>query len=142
MGVILRQRQKAKNGKISLYLDISHKGRRSYEYLNMYLHPIPPNGKLDSASKAANKKTLELAKAIKAKYEVMIYNKEYEMGGEDNLNASFFDYFQALANKRKNSFGNYGNWDSTLKHLKKYTKDKDVSFAELNSKWVEGFKEY
>ena len=72
----------------------------------------------------------------------MVYNREYEVGGENNLNASFLSYFQALADKRKNSFGNYGNWDSTLKHLKKYAKERDVSFAEISPKWVEGFKEY
>ena len=46
-----------------------------------------------------------------------------------------------LSEKRKSSKGNYGNWDSTFKHLKKFVKT-DVSFAEIDKKWLEDFKDY
>lgn len=50
-------------------------------------------------------------------------------------------YMESLAEKRKDSKGNYGNWDSTIKHLKKYC-PRDIQFSQLNKKFVEGFKEY
>ncbi|MEX2566236.1 MAG: phage integrase SAM-like domain and Arm DNA-binding domain-containing protein, partial [Cyclobacteriaceae bacterium] len=142
MSIVLRERQKKPNGKISLYLDISHKGKRWYKYLKMYLHPVPENGKLSSELKEENKRTLATAKLIRSKFEIKLHSVEYGLTNETNTNASFLLYFQALADKRKNSFGNYGNWDSTLKHLRKYTKGNDVSFGEISPKWVEGFKEY
>jgi integrase len=142
MSVTLRRRQKSPKGKISLYLDIIHKGKRWNKFLKMYLHPNPENGNLSPDLKAENKKTLSIAKLIRSKFEVKLHSGEYGISNESNTNASFLEYFQALADKRKNSFGNYGNWDSALKHIKKYSKGKDVSFGDISPKWVEGFKEY
>ena len=57
----LRQR-KTSSGLISLYLDIYLNGRRSYEYLKMYLVPEKTR-----ADKEKNRQTLLLADAIRAK---------------------------------------------------------------------------
>lgn len=40
------------------------------------------------------------------------------------------------------SKGNYGSWDSALKHLKKFSKDRDIIFRDLTVKWLERFREY
>jgi hypothetical protein len=37
------------------------------------------------------------------------------------MKGSFINYIDYLADKRKDSVGNYGNWDSALKHLKKFS---------------------
>lgn len=55
----LRQR-KTPNGLTSLYLDIYLNGKRSYEYLRLYL--IPEKTRED---KKKNKETLQLAEAIR-----------------------------------------------------------------------------
>ena len=55
MSVILRQRKKTDNGKISLYLDISQNGKRWTKYLKIYLHPEPLTGKLTPKQKQENK---------------------------------------------------------------------------------------
>ena len=56
----LRQR-KTPNGLTSLYLDIYLNGKRSYEYLRLYL--VPEKTRED---KKKNKETLQLAEAIRA----------------------------------------------------------------------------
>ena len=48
---------------------------------------------------------------------------------------------EALTEKKKASVGNYGNWDSTKKHLQAYD-PKGVSFERLDKDWLEGFKDY
>ena len=53
MKITLRQRQK--NNKISLYLEYYEKGRREYEYLNLYLIPDPEKGSLTKFQKDENK---------------------------------------------------------------------------------------
>ncbi len=142
MSVVLRKRQKSPTGKISLYLDFSHKGKRWTKYLKMYLHPTPENGKLSQKLKEENKKTIALAEAVQSKYHFELYSGEYGIVSENKTNASFIAYFQSLTDKRKSSYGNYGNWDSALKHIKKYVKGKDITFAEISPKWVQGFRDY
>lgn len=60
MKVTLRQKALS-GGNISLYLDIYDKGKRHYEYLNLYLIP-----EIDDESKALNAETLERAQQMKA----------------------------------------------------------------------------
>lgn len=139
MNVALRQRKK--RDKISLYLDYYHKGNRSYEYLSLYLYPAPEKGKLTKLQKDHNKNNLELAENIRAKKHLEIQSGVYGFPNKSKLNASFLDYFQMLTNKRKESTGNYGNWDSTIKHLKSHAIN-GITFAELDKQWLEGFKDY
>lgn len=73
------RRKKLKNGNTSLYLDIYYNGRRSYEFLRLYLIP-----ERDSNAKMRNKETLRLAEAIKAKRIVEIQNGNFGF----NKNAS------------------------------------------------------
>ena len=137
MTVKLRQRKKGKM--ISLYLDFYVHGKRSYEYLKMYLHPKPEKGRLTALQKNENEETLKLAEAIKAKRLVSIQNSEYGFKDKAKLKANFVEYMQMHADKRRNSAGNYGNWDSAVKLLRKYAPH-GISFAEINKDWLEGFK--
>ena len=50
-------------------------------------------------------------------------------------------YFNKLTEDRLSSIGNYGNWDSTLKHLNQYT-NKRVLFKDIDEGFCEGFKDY
>lgn len=54
------RRKKCANGNVSLYLDIYYNGRRSYEFLKLYLVP-----ETNSNARLRNKETLRLAEAIK-----------------------------------------------------------------------------
>ena len=134
----LRQRRTS-SGLISLYLDIYINGRRSYEYLKMYL--IPERTRAD---KEKNRETLRLADAIRAKRVVELRNGQYGFQAQFATSTRFFDYYRSLCEKRLGveSRGNWGNWYSCLHHLKKYEKREDITFADITPEWVQGFKDY
>jgi len=145
--VHLRQRKQTKSGSISLFLEIYKgttttpegkiKNLRDYEYLNLYLIDKPKT----PIDKQHNKDTLQLAESIKAKRELEIKNGLYGFTSEFKQSTNFVDYFTALMEKRKDSDGNYGNWDSSLKHLKKFAGTK-ISFREIDQSFCENFRDY
>jgi integrase len=57
------------------------------------------------------------------------------------LKAVSLPIFERLTEKRKGSEGNWGNWDSVLKHLKKFAKN-GASFKDIDKNWLEDFKTY
>src|SRR5690554_2143 len=135
MKVTLRKRNQG--GKTSLYLDYYHKGKRKNEYLKLYLDP---NAKTKD-EKEVNRKTLQLAETIKAQRQIEIQNGVYGFRDNEKLKGSFLNYVEALTEKRIDSKGNYGNWDSMLNHLKTYI-PMDKSFGEIDGTFVQGFKEF
>jgi integrase len=139
MKITLRKREKA--GKISLYLEYYNNGQREYEYLKLYLTPEPEKDRLTPKQREDNRKNLELAEAIKSKRHLEIQNGIYGFHNKEKMQGSFLKYFEQLSNKRDDSPGNLGNWKSTLKHLKAYTKG-DVVFEQVGKTWLEGFKDY
>lgn len=126
-------------GKYSLYLDIYLNGRRSYEYLKLYL--IPEETRAD---REKNRETMKLADAIRAKRVVELRNGEYGFKSEYATDTLFFDYYRAMCEKRlgSESRGNWGNWFSCLHHLRKYERREDITFAEITPEWVQGFRDY
>lgn len=135
MKVTLRQRNK--NGKISLYLDFYHKGKRKYEYLRLYLIDKPRSAE----ERSFNKKTLQLGDSIRAKRQLELQSGIYGFNDTEKINSSFLIYFEVLAEKRRDSDGNYGNWISALKHLKNWEKS-NVRFADIDNEWLEDLKYY
>lgn len=134
----LRQR-KMPSGLTSLYLDIYVEGRRSYEYLKLYL--IPATNK---AERDKNRETLQLAETICAKRLVEFRNGQYGFGQKGRGAVRFFDYFLRMAESRKrtDSMGNWYTWHSCLVHLKNYEKDDDLTFGHITKDWIKGFKQY
>jgi integrase len=139
MKVQLRKREKG--NKVSLYLEYYKDGNREYEYLRLYLHPTLEKGRLTIIQKQHNKETLAIAEGIRAKRYLEIQNGIYGLQDRARLKGSFVKYVETLCQKRKNSKGNYGNWDSALKHLKNFAPH-DVTFSQIDSNWVQAFKEY
>lgn len=147
MKVHLRKRQHSKTGSISLFLEIYKgttttpdgkvKNLRNYEYLNLYLIDKPKT----PIDKQSNKDTLQLAESIKAKRELEIKNGLYGFANAFKQNTNFIDYFTEQMEKRKQSKGNYGNWDSSLKHLIKFAGTK-ISFREIDQNFCENFRDY
>ena len=147
MKVHLRERFQKKGKRISLYLEYYKGSRKSdegkilpireYEHLGIYLHKKPST----PLQKQENKQNLELAKNIKSKREIDIKNNEFGFLTNTKLNSNFLQYFNKLTEDRLSSIGNYGNWDSTLKHLNKYT-NKRVLFKDIDEGFCEGFKDY
>ncbi len=128
-----------KDGRQSIYLDLYHDGKREYEYLKLYL--IPEKSRAD---KETNKKTMQLAEAIKSKRLVDYQNGRFGFHPQEH-HIRFFDYYKAMCEKRKGapeSRGNWGNWYSCLKHLEIYEKNRDITFEDITQEWVQGFKDY
>ena len=113
------------------------KNIKDYEYLKLYLIDNPKT----EAQKDQNKKTLKLAENIKAQRIVDIANGQYGFRNEKKTNVNFIDYFKALTDDRKQSSGNWGNWDSTLKHLVNY-KGQNIRFKDIDEAFCKGFLEY
>lgn len=136
--VRLRQRVMA-TGNVSLYLDIYINGKRSYEYLHLYL--VPEKNKAD---KAKNKETLQFAEAIKAKRIVELRNKEYGFKNHEEKNVFFFDYFLSLTEKKNGSrrTGDKANWYACYHHLRIFEKNERITLADITPLWIEKFKEY
>jgi len=130
-------RKRVKNGKVSLYLDYYHKGKRQYEYLRLYLVHKPRT----ALDRATNKQTLQLAESIRAKRQIEIQNGYFGFNDKERINTSFLFYFKVLAEKRKDSDGNYGNWNSAARHLSSFKRG-DVTFNEIDTDWLEAFKEH
>ncbi|MEJ6795008.1 MAG: site-specific integrase [Flavobacteriales bacterium] len=147
MRVHLRKREQKRGKRISLYLEYykgtqkSDEGKalviREYESLGIFLHIKPSN----PLQKQENKQNRELAKNIKSKRELEIKNNEFGFLTNTKSNSDFLQYFNKLTEDRLSSIGNYGNWDSTLKHLTQYTKGR-VLFKEIDENFCEGFKDY
>lgn len=147
MKVHLRKRLQKKGKRISLYLEYYKGSRKSdegkvlpireYEHLGILLHNKPST----PLQKQENKEKIELAKNIKSKREIDIKNNEFGFLTNTKSNSDFLQYFNKLTENRLSSIGNYGNWDSTLKHLNQYTKGR-VLFKEIDENFCEGFKDY
>lgn len=131
--------RKLPNGNTSLYLDIYISGKRSYEYLRMYLVPEKTR-----ADKEKNRETMRLADAIRSKRVVDLRNGQYGFKSQNSGEIRFYDYYRAMCEKRlgTESRGNWGNWYSCLHHLKKYDRRETLTFADITPEWVLGFKNY
>lgn len=147
MEISLRQRLSKKTGRITLYLEI-YKGyskdengkikhNREYEYLDYFLYDKPKN----PAEKQHNKENLKSAEAVKAQKVLEIQNGTYGFANTHKLNTNFIEYFKKLTEERFQSLGNYGNWDSTLKHLLGYS-NTTTTFKDITPEFCEGFKDY
>lgn len=133
------RRRKLANGTTSLYLDIYLNGKRTYEFLKMYLLPED-----NRKNKEKNRETLRLAEAVRAKRIVELRTGEYGFKKQTGEDVLFFDYYNALVEKRRGveSQGNWGNWKCCLKHLQRYERRKKITFADITPEWVEGFRNY
>ena len=143
-------KRKGKTGILNLWLEFYHghekspegkiKHHREYENLNGFLYATPKN----PAEKQHNKQSLQLAEAIRAKRIIEAQNGEHGFKSGGKLKASFFDYFEKLCNEKikDGSKTNYSVWMSTLKHLKSFHGNDKLSFEQVTSEFVEGFKDY
>ncbi|MEG1159655.1 MAG: site-specific integrase [Acidaminococcaceae bacterium] len=129
----LRKRKTATEN-VSLYLDIYINGKRSYEYLKMYL--VPEKTKAD---KDKNRQTLQLAEAIKAKKIIELQNGEFGFNSAYKLETNFLDYYRVMCEKRHGNPESRGNWYSCLKHLERFC-DSKMTFADVTPAWIEKFR--
>lgn len=119
MNVKIRKRLTSPE-KSSLSLEITQNGTRTVEALRLFVYNLPKN-KLEQQE---NKKTLELAERLRSEKLIQIQDKKFGTQRQDFSDKNFLEYFAEKMEERRESSGNYGNWNSALKYLKKCFGDK------------------
>ena len=123
-------------GRKSIYLDIYQEGKRTYEFLRLYL--LPPTSR---ANKDKNKETMMLAEAVRAKRIVEIRNGKFGFNdGRDGGRIRLLDYFRTVAGEKRT--GNKRMWLGCLNHLADYERRSTFCVADITPKWLEGFQRY
>jgi integrase len=136
MKITLRKR-KLKSGTTSLYLDIYANSKREYEYLNLYLSV--PKTKED---REENKRTLQLAEAVRGERLVQLQNGTFGFKTENNSTKDFLAFYASIAEEKRNcTESTHITWTHTLKHLKAFSNN-NLTFKDVNEKFLEGFKNY
>lgn len=125
MSVKIREKQKA-NGDIALYLDIYYKGKRQYEFLDLFI----------SKNREKNKQVRRLAEDICSKRQLELSGNNYQITPHFKSKVNFIEYFETVA-----ANGKHRNWTSTLHHLKDYAGN-SVPFQSIDEKWLMGFQKH
>lgn len=128
------------NGNKSLYLDIYKDGKRTYEFLKLYIIP-----EVDETAKARNANTLQAANAIKAQKIIELTNDE--AGVTKNTFRSkmlLIDWMKHYSDhklKTGQSAAFHIQIDKAIKHLIKYKGD-TVTMKEVDKSYCLGFIDY
>lgn len=148
MNVFLRKRKLKNVPKASLYLEIykgykkdektgKKRNNKEYEALELFIYTSPKTPK----ERQHNKENLATGEIMRAERHKELVNGKYGITSTFKKKASLIDYFKKLTEDRYNSKGNYGNWDSALKHLVNYC-NASTTFEQVDIQFVEGFKKY
>ena len=132
--VYLRKRARS-NGTISLYLDICRDGKRTNEYLKLYL--VPERTRED---KLQNKETLKVAEAMRAKRIVEIQSRDFGVDPPTQEKAMFFEVMRRIIDRKDGTTKT--SWQNCLAHLLRYEPNERITFSEITPQWVWGFREY
>lgn len=127
------------NGNKSIYLDIYRNGKRTYEFLKLYLVP-----EIDQASKIMNEHSLALANKVKADRIIELTNSEKgvtnsSLRSKTRIVAMIEMYRQNLIERGKAS--SVGNLDSLEKTIVKYRGD-GVTLRQMDKDYCLGFINY
>lgn len=132
--VYLRKRPRS-NGTVALYLDICRNGKRTNEYLKLYL--VPERTRED---KQKNKETLKLAEAMRAKRIVEIQSKDFGLDVTTHEDALFLDVMRKIIDRKDGTTKT--SWQNCLAHILKYEPNERITFREITPQWVQGFRDY
>lgn len=148
MKITLKEKKLA-DGRISLYLEF-YKGSttdvngkrihlRDFEYLKLYLLANPTTKK----EKQENKETLALANNILTIRKTEFLQGRYGFKDTIKSKRTFLAFFSELTDEKMkmDSSNNYGNWFSTLRHLKKIVSP-NFTFDEIDENFIKRVKSY
>ena len=115
------------------------KTHRKYEDTGCWLHTKPRT----TQERQHNKEAQKLAEAILSKRLLEVQAGKHDLADNTKLKGSFIEFFERLtAEKQKTTApSNYSLWVATLKHLKKFAGG-NITFQQINSKWLEDFKQF
>ncbi len=132
--VYLRKRLR-RNGTFALYLDICRDGKRTNEYLKLYL--VPEKTRED---KQKNKETMKLAEAMRAKRVVEVQSKDFGIDVSSHEDALFYDVMRRIIDRKDGTTKT--SWQNCLAHILRYESNERITFGEITPQWVRGFRDY
>lgn len=91
-------------------------GRRVKESTEAKFIPNPTT----AAERFKNKQDLELIQNLQAIKVIELQDNRYGLHRTEKTSLSYYDFYARLMRSRKDSLGNYGNWASALKYIKKF----------------------
>lgn len=124
------------NGNRSIYLDIYMNGKRSYEFLKLYL--VPERTRED---RERNRETIRIANSVKASRVIDIQNGRYDFISP-NRKVRLFDYFSKVMGNYDGSTGTIRSWKACYGHLLGYEADRNICVGDVDKAWAEGFITY
>ena len=133
--VTLRRRS-LRNGNVSLYLDIYIGGKRSYEYLRLYL--IPERTKQD---REQNKRTLDLALARKTRRLTEVQEGTFGSSSNGASDLLFLDYMRELGHSR-NAPSTCRLWGNVVSCLSEMPEMGSLRLADMRSDVVLRIREW
>ena len=131
MGVKIREK-KINDGRVSLYLDITHKNIRKYEFLNIYVS----NKRTDLKENQIKRK---IAERIRSEREYELIIKE---SGLDDPKRKQSDFIIFLENQINSEGHDSKSWKSLLVHIKDYCNNQRLTFIAITENWIADFQKY
>jgi integrase/recombinase XerD len=139
--VVLREKQLA-DGTLSLYLDIYRSGKRTYEFLKLYVNPKART----PIERQANKETYQLADDIRLKRESEMNHGEFGFVAPHRKKIDFLlwadDYIETYSKQDKR------NMQGALNNFKRYIENKGIKQSKglepkkITPDLITGFAEY
>ena len=131
--------KKLANGSVSVYLAINVNGRRTYDYLKLYLVP-----ETDQTTKLQNRQTMEAVYAIKAQRILQITNGAAGIKKDLRNKMRLVDWLKIYQDRQVNK-GKRGakRWVRTMIFvIEGYDGGKDATLADIDHQWLTDFMIY
>jgi integrase len=132
----LRYKQLA-NGNQSIYLDYYRDGRRSYEFLKLYLIP-----ETDENAVKQNQNTKQAATAIKAQRLISITNDKAGIKKHDALSKMLLTDWIDEYGRGKATEKSTANIAMMKRHIEKYTNNRKIMMRDVDDAFCRGFISY
>lgn len=131
--------KKLANGSVSVYLAINVNGRRTYDYLKLYLVP-----ETDQTAKLQNRQTMEAVYAIRAQRILQITNGAAGIKKDLRNKMRLVDWLKIYQDRQVNK-GKRGakRWVRTMIFvIEGYDGGKDATLADIDHQWLTDFMIY
>lgn len=138
--IALRQKPLSKGG-YSLYLDIYQNGKRTYEFLKLYLVP-----ETDEAAAAQNQNTIKVANAIKAKRVIEIANGKAGIAKDATLGKmllmDWLEEYRQGKLQNENGKNTASSIEMLKRHIAIYNGGRAVMMQDVDEAYCKGFIMY
>lgn len=126
------------NGSKSLYLDIYRNGKRSYEYLKMYIIP-----EVDDNTRRQNKATMIAANAIKSKRIIELTNGEAGIKRADDKETMFLlDWMNTYMESQQKRGKKDGHQIKVAIHILKDYAGERITMEQIDKEFCQGYIDY